>query len=261
MCARRQTGEMSLETDLIPGLRDLFWVRTDVPGSEVVAVDENAVDEHTVSDRTADELGVVEHVELVEHVGHVEHVERVGHRMRGSQHAIDPVPYALTYELWTDTSWATTRLIAHTEGAGWTRDLELLRSGDGWVWEVDAVGNPGLASFDGSGIRDPAPPGAHNLTSIHSAIDIDIGGSPLTNSLPVQRLGLLSAERGHVTELVSAWVLPPTLEVVASAQTYTALGGHRIRYGDFVAGVDVEYGSDGWVSVYPGLARRAMGSA
>jgi len=258
MCARRQTGEMSLETDLIPGLRDLFWVRTDVPGSEVVAVDENAVDEHTVSDRTADELGVVEHVELVEHVGHVEHVERVGHRMRGSQHAIDPVPYALTYELWTDTSWATTRLIAHTEGAGWTRDLELLRSGDGWECEVDAVGNPGLASFDGSGIRDPAPPGARNLTSIHSALDIDIGGSPLTNSLPVQRLGLLSAEPGQVTELVSVWVLPPTLEVVASAQTYTALGGHRIRYGDFATGIDVEYGSDGWVSVYPGLARRVM---
>ena len=235
---------MSRETDPIPALRDLFWVRTDVPGSEMAAVDENAVDENAVDQPTVSERG---------------DVERRGHRVRGWQNAIDPVPYALTYELWTDTRWTTTYLSAHTEGAGWTRDLELFRSGTGWECEVDAVGNPGLASFDGSGIRDPAPPGTDNLTSIHSAIDVDIGGSPLTNSLPVQRLGLLSAEPGQVTELVSVWVLPPTLEVIASAQTYTALGGHRIRYGDRATGVDVEYGRDGWVSVYPGLARRVIG--
>jgi len=223
---------MSRETDLTPGLRDIFWVRTDVPGSEVVAVDDRTVSDHGV-------------------------VERLGHRVRGSQNAIDPVPYALTYELWTDTSWAATRLIAHTEGAGWTRDLELFRSGDGWVCEVDAVGNPTLASFDGSRIRYPAPPGARNLTSIHSAIDVDIGGSPLTNSLPVQRLGLLSAEPGQVTELVSVWVLPPTLEVVASAQTYRVVSANRIWYGDAATGVEVSYGPGGWVDEYPGLARRA----
>jgi hypothetical protein len=86
---------------------------------------------------------------------------------------------------------------------------------------------------------------------------VDIGGSPLTNALPVHRLGLLDRPAGHVTELVSAWILPPTLEVVASAQSYTVLGNGRIRYDDAATGVDVRYDRDGWVDDYPGLAHRA----
>lgn len=202
----------------------LMWLRTDVPGSEVVVLD-----------------------------------DRNGLRARGSQHAVDPVPYALSYELWTDAAWATMRLVAHAEGAGWTRDLELTRNGDAWTSVSAAAGGAGLASFDGSGVRAPTPPGVVNGEALREAVDVDIGGSPLTNALPVRRLGLLHEPPGSVARLVSAWVLPPTLEVVASAQTYTVLSDGRIRYGDAENGAVVEYDTDGWVRDYGGLARRIDG--
>ncbi|MFD3446379.1 putative glycolipid-binding domain-containing protein [Microbacteriaceae bacterium 4G12] len=202
----------------------LMWLRTDVPGSEVVMVDDS-----------------------------------VGLRARGSQHAVDPVPYALSYELSTDVGWATTRLVAHAEGAGWTRDLELIRVGEAWTSVWAAEGGHELASFDGSGVRAPAPPGIAEPETLRGAIDVDLGGSPLTNALPVRRLGLLDAEPGSVMRLVSAWVLPPTLEVVASAQTYTVLSNGRIRYGDAESGSTIEYDADGWVRDYEGLARRIDG--
>ena len=217
---------MSIEGDAsrepLPAV--LMWLRTDVPGSEVVVVD-----------------------------------DRSGLRARGSQHAVDPVPYALNYELWTDSGCATTRLVAHAEGAGWTRDLQLTRSGDTWTSVSAAAGGAGLASFDGSGVRAPAPPGVVDAVALREAVDVDIGGSPLTNALPVRRLGLLHQSPGAVIRLVSAWVLPPTLEVVPSAQTYAVLRGGRIRYGDADNGAVVEYDADGWVRDYEGLARRIGG--
>lgn len=198
-----------------------MWMRTDVPGSEVVAVDSTR-----------------------------------GLRARGSQHAVDPVPYLLSYQLDVDTIGATTRLVAHAEGAGWTRDLDLVRSGGRWECNGAADGAPNLAAFDGGGLRPPAPPGIIDPVSLQAALDVDLGGSPLTNALPIRRLGLLEAATGSAAELVSAWVLPPTLEVVASIQTYTVLANRRIRFGDGVNGADVLYDPDGWAMDYPGLARR-----
>jgi hypothetical protein len=198
-----------------------MWVRTDVPGSEVVVCEDSA-----------------------------------GLHARGSQHAHDPLPYALAYELWTDSRWATTRLTAHTEGAGWTRDLTLVRAHDRWRCLVAATGGSELASFDGNGLRPPAPPGIAEPDSLGGVVDVDIGGSPFTNALPVRRLGLLDAPPGRVAHVVSAWVLPPTLEVTASAQTYMVREGHRVHYGDTFTGVELQYDSDGWVGTYPGLAER-----
>ena len=201
--------------------RVLMWVRTDVAGSEIVTVD-----------------------------------TRAGLRARGSQHAVDPVPYRLSYELEVDDGGETTRLVAHAEGAGWTRDLDLVRAAGRWGCTVAAAGTPDLAAFDGSGLRPAALPGTADPASLRDAVDVDLGGSPLTNALPVRRLGLLTAPIGTVTDLVSAWVLPPTLEVVASVQTYAVMGDRRIRFGDGVSGADVQYGIDGWAVDYPGLARR-----
>ncbi len=201
--------------------RLLMWTRTDVAGSEVVVFDE------------ADGLIA-----------------------RGSQHAVDPIPYRLEYELWTDTAGAATRLVAHASGAGWTRDLELRRSEAGWSCTPTMDGASQLTSFDGVGERAPARPGFVDAESLRDAFDIDIGGSPLTNALPLRRLGLLGAPPGTVAQLVSAWVLPPTLEVIASTQTYTVRGSTRIHYGDAGVGVEIEYDADGWVRDYPGLAQR-----
>ena len=201
---------------------NLRWVRTDVPGSEIVAID-----------------------------------TRAGLWATGSQHAIDPVPYSLNYELWVDEVGRTTRLLARAEGATWSRTIDLERADDGWMCQANAEGNPNLAANDGVRTREPAPPGVVDAGPLRAAVDVDIGGSPFTNSLPVRRLGLLEAEPGLEVELVSAWVLPPTLEVVASPQTYTVVGDRRIRYGDAATGAEVHYDPGGWVDEYPGLARRA----
>jgi hypothetical protein len=69
-------------------------------------------------------------------------------------------------------------------------------------------------------------------------------------------LRLLDAEAGTSTTITAAWVLLPSLAVIASEQTYTVLGGGRVRYtsGSFVA--DLELDADGYVTHYPGLARR-----
>jgi hypothetical protein len=201
--------------------RALMWTRTDVPGSEFVAFD-----------------------------------DRSGVRARGSQHAVDPVPYALTYDLRVDDTWTPTSLTLHAEGATWTRDLELLRTEDGWAGIGAAEGEPSLAAFDGSALRAPTPPGVAEPSSLRYALDVDIGGSPFTNALTVRRLGLLNGRPGRETELIAAWVLPPTLEVVASHQWYRSLGDRLIRYGDAATGVDIHFGADGWVDDYPGLAHR-----
>ena len=71
--------------------------------------------------------------------------------------------------------------------------------------------------------RRPGPAG-------RGALDVDLGSSPLTNTLPIRRLGLLSAPAGTSHTITAAWVLVPSLEVIASEQTYTVLGDGRLRY-------------------------------
>lgn len=198
----------------------LMWTRSDVPGAEAVVL----------------------------------HAHEGGLVARGQQQAVDPHPYLLEYELTVADNWTSTHLIAHAEGAGWTRDLELTRAGGHWSCRGASQGAAQLQAWDGQALLDPAPPGFLTTEPFAAAIDIDIGGSPLTNAFPVHRLGLLRAPVGHQERCVSAWVLPPTLEVTASAQIYTVLGGNRLRFGDAGTDVDIDYDQTGWVQNYPGLA-------
>lgn len=211
---------MSHRSTRRPLPRMLMWRRTDVPGSEAVVLRQ-------------DGDGLV---------------------ARGHQHAVDPSPYLLEYELTIADEWTRTHLVAHAAGPGWTRDLRLHRVDGVWSCGGDAQGAPGLHAWDGQKLREFAHPGFVEAESLAEAVDIDIGGSPLTNALPVHRLGLLRAPVGRVAQSVSAWVLPPTLEVVASAQTYTVLGQDRLRYGDAGTEVEIEYDREGWVRNYPSLA-------
>jgi hypothetical protein len=82
----------------------------------------------------------------------------------------------------------------------------------------------------------------------------DLGNSPLFNSLPVLRDRLLDG--GDAREYVMRWVSVPELEVDESRQRYEPLGDGVIRFtsGSFVA--DIRFDPDGFVSEYPGLAKR-----
>lgn len=82
----------------------------------------------------------------------------------------------------------------------------------------------------------------------------DLGSSPLFNSLPVLRDGLL--EGGEARDYVMRWVSVPDLEVSESSQRYEPLGNRAIRFssGSFTA--DLEFAEDGLVRRYEGLAER-----
>jgi hypothetical protein len=82
----------------------------------------------------------------------------------------------------------------------------------------------------------------------------DLGLSPLFNSLPVWRDGLL--EDGEARDYVMRFISVPDLEVLESRQRYEPLGGRRLRYrsGDFTAVLDFD--EDGLVVRYEHLAER-----
>jgi hypothetical protein len=86
----------------------------------------------------------------------------------------------------------------------------------------------------------------------------DLGWSPLFNSLPVIRDGLLEA--GPPRDYLMRWVDVPSLEVSASEQRYEPLGDGVVRFraGDFVA--DITFDAAGFVTSYPGIGFRATGA-
>jgi hypothetical protein len=82
----------------------------------------------------------------------------------------------------------------------------------------------------------------------------DLGWSPLFNSLPVIRDGLL--EPGPPRDYLMRWVDVPSLEVSMSEQRYEPLGDGVVRFraGEFVS--DITFDSDGFVVNYPGIGAR-----
>jgi hypothetical protein len=82
----------------------------------------------------------------------------------------------------------------------------------------------------------------------------DLGNSPLFNSLPVIRDGLLGG--GPSRDYSMRWVSVPELEVSEQRQRYEPLPDNVVRFtsGDFVA--EIRFGEDGLVDFYPDLAER-----
>jgi hypothetical protein len=180
-----------------------------------------------------------------------EHVVLDDHRglaARGVAVSAGPVPYACRYELATDDGWFSQRFEATVEGAGFVRTLRMERASG--TWRV-TTGEQG----DLSRVLSTAPqPGTEDPDRLADAIDIDLYASPLTNTLPLRRLGLTSP--GTTETITAAWVLLPSLAVIANAQIYTMLAADRVRYasGSFTADLDLD--ADRYVVHYPGLATR-----
>ncbi|RMH38611.1 MAG: hypothetical protein D6694_12135 [Gammaproteobacteria bacterium] len=81
-------------------------------------------------------------------------------------------------------------------------------------------------------------------------IDVDLGITPATNTLPIRRLKLAI---GETAEIFAAWVRFPELSVEVLAQRYTRLNEQRYKYesreGTFVAEIEVD--NQGFVISYP----------
>jgi uncharacterized protein len=160
------------------------------------------------------------------------------------------VPFRLDYELETRPGWRTRRLHAVSRGEGWWRELLLERTARGaWSVQAGAHGRVGLPAAGG-------PSGA-----LAGALDCDLGGSPLTNSMPVLRHGLLSAP--GAIDLLVAFVDVPSLRVTPALQRYSHVGTDGrtafVQYLSPDSGFTAElvFDADGIVIEYPGLARRA----
>ena len=79
----------------------------------------------------------------------------------------------------------------------------------------------------------------------------DLGWSPLFNSLPVLRDGLLRNDSPH--DYVMRWVDVPTLEVSRSEQRYEPLGDGLVRFRSGAFEADIRFDDDGYVVHYPGI--------
>lgn len=176
--------------------------------------------------------------------------DRTGLVARGTAFAATPVGYACHYKLATDPQWASHRFEVSVEGAGWQRTLQMERAEGRWRITTKEHG-------DLNSVAPTAPlAGTEDPGRLDDAIDVDLYASPLINTLPIRRLGLLGQPAGAAYTIVAAWVLLPSLAVVPSEQTYTVLADDKIRYtsGDFIADLTVD--ADGFVTDYPALANR-----
>jgi uncharacterized protein len=97
----------------------------------------------------------------------------------------------------------------------------------------------------------------------HRSLELDLGGadffdlgwSPLFNSLPVIRDGLL--QTGPPRDYVMCWVDVPSLEVHRSEQRYEPLGNGHVRFSSDSFTADIQFDDAGFVLDYPGIAKRA----
>lgn len=161
-----------------------------------------------------------------------------------------PYGYKLDYKLETRSDFITSGLLVTARGEGWSRKLDLrrLRSGK-WTARTSMRG----------GAEMPAPGG--DMSPFSEALDCDLALSPLTNSMPVLRHGLLRG--GGPVDFLMSWVAVPDLTVHASRQRYTfvreAAAGAVVRYESLDSGftADITFDPDGLVVDYPGIGRRA----
>jgi hypothetical protein len=141
-------------------------------------------------------------------------------------------PARARYRLALDLTWGVKHLRAAWETGTTTCRVRVQRNATG-IWQVNGEQRPDLTA----------------------CVDLDLAWSPLTNTLPIRRLGLaVGAQR----ELCVAYIEPPLLTVVPDRQRYTRLGPESWRYESLDSGfsADLTVDEDGLVVDYPPLFRR-----
>jgi hypothetical protein len=145
------------------------------------------------------------------------HADRLG--AQGTQLGAD---YRLDYALETSSGFVSERLQVECRTARGTRTVDLRR-------------------------------GSKPL--VEGVLDVDLGFSPLFNSLPVLR-DRLHEGGGDGRDYVMAWVAVPGLGVSKSEQRYVPLARKLVRFRSGSFSADLEFDADGFVVRYPGLAER-----
>jgi len=155
-----------------------------------------------------------------------------GWRLAGELDVDEPgVTATLRYAIECDPAWRTRSAVIEGEANGSPVRFSLVADGAGG-WTGDGVALPELAG----------------------ALDVDLGFTPATNTLPIRRLGLAVGESAAVR---SAWLRFPELRLEPLEQTYTREAEHTFRYraivdgAPFVARLDID--AFGRVMRYEGL--------
>lgn len=86
---------------------------------------------------------------------------------------------------------------------------------------------------------------------LSACMDVDIGVTPASNSLPIRRLQL---HIGESSELVAAWLRFPEFQVAPMRQRYTRIGENSYIYASVESGYKAELlvDYDGIVQTYDG---------
>jgi len=146
---------------------------------------------------------------------------------------LDTGPVRVRYQLSCDPAWRVTELAIEAASARGRAAVTLTAGGDGG-WAADGRARPDLAG----------------------CVDVDISCTPLTNTLPIRRLG---GPPGTTHELAVCYVSVPELEVRPVAQRYTLLRrlargrGSVYRYESSSFRADLHVDEEGFVVDYPGL--------
>ena len=175
-------------------------------------------------------------------------LSKAGLRATGIQLGAEPVPYRLDYRLDAPEDFVTRELEVTAAGQGWRRRLFLRHDGAGdWRSEIDSQGDVPGGAWEGE------------LPDLADARDIDLGFSPLTNSMPILRHQL---HRGGSHGFLVAWVEVPSLRVTPASQRYEHVRadseGAVVRFvdGESDFSAELELDRDGLLRRYPALARR-----
>jgi hypothetical protein len=136
------------------------------------------------------------------------------------------------------------------DGVPWRVDyrIELDLEGRTRAVRIEAEGGPNLVVIkldaDGAGhwLQDGEP-----IISSAAALDVDLGFSPSTNTLPIRRLGLAVGER---RDIEVAWVLFPSFEVEHGRQSYQRLDERTWRYRSEGFQGDLVVDEEGLVETY-----------
>jgi hypothetical protein len=90
------------------------------------------------------------------------------------------------------------------------------------------------------------------VDTLTQCIDVDLELSPITNTLPINRLKLAVGQR---EEISAAWIRFPSLKLVHARQSYERLDSHTYRYCSLQSGftADIEVDEIGLPIRYQGI--------
>jgi uncharacterized protein len=153
-----------------------------------------------------------------------------GWSLEGAVEAVLEEPLHVTYRVRCSPEWKTRSAMVTMADFGGERSIELIVEDGTWRLEGE------------------------QLPNLDGCVDVDIGVTPSTNTLPIRRLELPVEASA---EIVAAWVRFPQLEVEPLTQRYTRLAERRYHYrsDSFQAELDVD--DLGLVTTYQGVWERA----